>query len=95
MAFVKSFTLGFADPTKPDRQFAVSETDATAHHLRFAELDPLTRNLYYPFAEYGRFKFWMDDRIRRQWTLSQSTIYLKKTPGDAALTINDLRQHMG
>ena len=41
MAFVKLFALGFADPTKPDRQFAVSETDATAHLLRFAELEHL------------------------------------------------------
>ena len=46
MAFVKLFPLGFADLTKPDRQFAVSETDATAHLLRFAELHPLTENLY-------------------------------------------------
>ena len=50
MAFVKLFPLGFADPTKASRQFAVSETDASAHFLRFAELDPLTENLYYPFC---------------------------------------------
>ena len=65
MAFVKLFPLGFADPTKPDRQFAVSETDATAHLLCFAELDPLNGNLYYPFAEHDRFKFRINDRIRR------------------------------
>ena len=41
MAFVKLLSLGFADPTKPDRQFDVSETDATAHLLCFAEQDPL------------------------------------------------------
>ena len=46
MAFVKLFPLGFAYPTKPDRQYAASETDATAHLLRFAKLDPLTVNLY-------------------------------------------------
>ena len=70
MAFVKLFPLGFADPTKPDQLFAVSGADAIAQLLRFAELDPLNGNLYYPFAEYDRFKFWMNDRIRRHRTLS-------------------------
>ena len=65
IAFVKLFTLLFADPIKPDRQFAVSDTDAAAYFLRFAESDLLTGNLHYPFAEHNRFKFWMNDRIRR------------------------------
>ena len=92
MAFVKLFPLGFGDPTKPDRLYAVSETDVMAHLLRFAEKDPLDGKLYYPFAEHYRFKFWMNDRIRRHRTLSQATVYLKKNPEDAALTIDDLRQ---
>ena len=70
MAGVQIFPLEVAEPTKPIREFVVSETDATAHLLRYTVFDPLTENLYYPSAEHDRFKFWMNDRIRRHRTLA-------------------------
>jgi hypothetical protein len=100
LAFVKLFPLGKADPTNKDRRLDVKENDATIHLLRYAEYDPLTYGadedpsngtLYYPFAEHERFQYWMNDRIRRHRSLSQTTVYLKKNPQDAALSIDDLR----
>jgi hypothetical protein len=92
MCFLKLFPLGEADPTNKVRLMEVSEQEATAHLLRYAELDPISGEMYYPFAEHERFMFWMNDRIRRCRSLSQTRVYLKKNPGDAALSVPELRQ---
>lgn len=50
--------------------------------------------LYYPFVSHGRFKFWAYDRLRRHRGLDQTKIYLKQNPGDANLSIAQLREKL-
>lgn len=95
LAFPTLFPLGFADPTKIDRLLAVSEQDATAHLLRYAEPDPCEPGtMWYPFAEHARFKFWMLDRIRRHRIIQQSSVFLRQNPEEATLTVEELKQKL-
>ena len=81
MAFPSLFPHGLADPTKKDRITAVSETDGFSHLLKYACLNTKTNQLYYPFVQHPRFKFWAYDRIRRHRALDQSSVYLKLNLG--------------
>ncbi len=60
--------------------------------LKYATRNTSTNKFYYPFASHPRFKFWIYDRIRRHRSLDQSKVYLNQNPGDANLTISDLKQ---
>jgi hypothetical protein len=42
--------------------------------------------LYYPYVQHSRFKFWAYDRIRRHRALNQSKIYLKQNIGKLNIT---------
>jgi len=68
------FPYGVADPTKKDRTIAVSETDGFSHLLKYATKNTKTNELYYPFVQHPRFKFWAYDRLRRHKALNQSSI---------------------
>ena len=93
LAFVNLFPLGQADPTSRSRLVAVTELVASNHLLKYAEEDPCssTGELYYPFAENARFTFWMVDRIRRHRALQQSSIFMRKNPSDATLSLAELK----
>ena len=84
------FPLVQADPTTKVRIHAVTEQKAAGHLLKVLSVKP-NGELYYPFARHARFKFWINDRIRRHRVLGQSTIYLRKNPGDGNLSLDDLR----
>ena len=100
LAFVKLFPLGQADPTSKYRLIAISELLASAHLLRYAEVDPSFAPteeypngvMYYPFAEHERFSFWMVDRIHRHRALSQAQVYLKQNPSIGVLTMKELKE---
>ena len=81
LAFPAIFPYGTGDPTKNARRFEVSETDGFNHLMKYAAKRSIDNQLYYPFVEHSRFKFWAYDRIRRHRALNQSKIYLKQNIG--------------
>jgi hypothetical protein len=81
LSFPSLFPLGLADPTKKARQITVSETEAYQHLLKYGTTHTDTKQLYYPFVNHPRFKFWAYDRIRRHRALDQSKICLKQNLG--------------
>jgi hypothetical protein len=82
LLFPKLFPLGKGDPTKKARMIKVSETDGFKHLLKYATINSQTKELYYPFAQHPRFKFWAYDRLRRHRALDQCKIYLKQNLGN-------------
>ena len=52
---------------------------------------PLLDRLYH-FASHPRFSYWAFNMIQRKRTLQQSGIFLKQNPGEAHLTIDELRE---
>jgi hypothetical protein len=62
LAFVVDFPLGDCDPTSKIRNIDVSEKDAVAHLVRYTEVHPVTKKLYYPFLKDPRLIFWLNDR---------------------------------
>ena len=46
----------------------------------------------YRFATHPRFSYWAFNMIQRKRALQQSGIFLKQNPGDAHLTIDELRE---
>ncbi|RNA07296.1 ATP-dependent DNA helicase PIF1 [Brachionus plicatilis] len=92
LVFPKLFSFGSGDQTKKSHKEMVSESLAVQHLLKYATVNSKTKFNYYPFAEHPRFKFWMYDRISRHRTLDQIKVYLKQNPGDANMTINELKK---
>ena len=70
----------------------ITETLGVNHLLKYATVNPNTNQYYYPFAQHPRFKFLMYDRISRHRTVDQTKIYLKQNPGDANLTVGELKK---
>ena len=91
LAFIKLFPKGRGDPTSHGRRKGLRLHEAAHHLLKYAEVDPLTGRLYYPFAEHPRYVFWIYDRLRRHRVLNQASVYLSKNPGDAALSVEELK----
>ena len=70
-------------------------TDVTLHESVKHLLKFATKNgnkWHYPFASHPRFSYWAFDMILRKRTLQQSGIFLKQNPGEAHLTIDELRE---
>ncbi len=88
--FPKLFPFGAGDPTSKVRLKEVSETLGFKHLLKFSCTNTKLRK-YYPFAEHERLKFWAYDRIRRHRCNDQAKVFLHLNPGDANLSINELR----
>ena len=60
------------------------------HLLKFAEC--IDDKLVYRFASHPRFLYWAFNMIQRKHILQQSGIFLKQNPGEAHLTIDELRE---
>jgi len=86
LAFPAIFPYGTGDPTKKARRFEISETDGFNHLLKYATKNAVDNQLYYPFVQHSRFKFWAYDRIRRHRALNQAKIYLKQNIGKINIT---------
>ena len=67
------------DPTNKSRNVPVTEQEAAAHFLRYAEKVPGRDPLYYPFAPLERYIFWMLDRVIRHAALGQARFMFSKT----------------
>ena len=90
--FPKLFPNGKGDPTKKDRLQEVSETLAIKHLIKVVTKSANTDQLYYPYAQHPRFKFWFYDRLRRHRSLKQCKVFMKHNPQEANLSIKELKQ---
>ena len=60
------------------------------HLLKLAEI--IDGKWVYRFANHPRFSYWTFNMIQRKRILEQSGIFLKQNPGEAHLTIDELRE---
>ena len=60
------------------------------HLIKFAE--KVDGKWVYRFASHPRFSYWAFNMIQKKRTLQQSGIFLKQNPGEAHLTIEELRE---
>ena len=90
LLFPTLFPFGMGDPTKKSRLKEVTEALGFKHLLKYACKNS-KQELYYPFAEHQRFKFWAHDRRRRHTSLGQARVFFKQNPTEANLSIKELK----
>ena len=90
MAFPTLFPDGKGDPTNSALFREISFQDKIKHLIKFSEYK--NGNWVYRFASHPRFPYWAFNMIYRQRLLQQSGIFLKQNPGEAHLTIDQLRE---
>ena len=90
MAFPTLFPDGKGDPTNHGILRDVSLQERIKHLLKFAEI--IDGKWVYRFANHPRFCYWAFNMIQRKRILQQSGIFLKQNPGEAHLTIDELRE---
>ena len=91
MAFPTLFPDVKGDPLDPSLLREVSLLEKVKHLIRFAEKTD-NGQWVYRFARHPRFAYWAFDMIQRKRVLQQSGIFLKQNPGEAHLTIDELRE---
>ncbi|CAB4040611.1 Hypothetical predicted protein, partial [Paramuricea clavata] len=89
MAFPTFFSDGKGDPTNQELMRDVPLQERIKHLLKFAEI--IDGKWVYRFASHPRFSYWDFNMIQRKRILQQSGIFLKQNPGEAHLTIDELR----
>ncbi|CAB4008934.1 Hypothetical predicted protein, partial [Paramuricea clavata] len=90
MAFPTLFPDGKGDPTNQGLLRDVPLHERIKHLLKFAEI--IDGKWVYRFANHPRFSYWAFNMIQRKRILQQSGIFLKQNPGEAHLTIDELRE---
>ncbi|CAB3994683.1 ATP-dependent DNA helicase PIF1, partial [Paramuricea clavata] len=90
MAFPTLFPDGKGDPTNQGLLRDVPLQERIKHLLKFAEI--IDGKWVYRFANHPRFSYWAFNMIQRKRILQQSGIFLKQNPGEAHLTIEELRE---
>ena len=90
MAFPTLFPDGKGDPTNQGLLRDVPLQERIKHLLKFAEC--IDGKWVYRFASHPRFSYWAFNMIQRKRILQQSGIFLKQNPGEAHLTIDELRE---
>jgi DNA replication protein DnaC len=90
MAFPTLFPDGKGDPTNQGLLRDVPLQERIKHLLKFAEV--IDGKWVYRFANHPRFSYWAFNMIQRKRILQQSGIFLKQNPGEAHLTIDELRE---
>lgn len=90
MAFPTLFPEGNSDPTDPSVVRNVSLYDGIKYLPKFAE--NIDNKWIYRFANHPRFSYWTFDMLQRKRTLQESGIFLKQNPGEAHLTIDELKE---
>ena len=81
LAFPTVFPNGKGDPTNPSLLKGIPLGERVKHLIKFAE--HINGKWVYRFASHPRFCYWA--------TLQQSGMFLKQNPGEAHLTIDELR----
>ena len=90
MAFPTLFADGKGDPTNQALLRDVPLSEKIKHLIKFAE--KVDGKWVYCLASHPRFSYWAFNMIQRKRTLQQSGIFLKQNPGEAHLTIEELRE---
>ena len=90
MAFPTLFPDGKGDPTNQALLRDVPLQERIKHLLKFAEI--IDCKWVYHFANHPRFSYWALNMIKRKRILQQSRIFIKQNPGEAHLTIDELRE---
>ena len=90
MAFPTLFSDGKGDPTNQSILRNVPLQERIKHLLKFAEF--VDGKWVYRFANHPRFSYWAFNMIHRKRILQQSGIFIKQNPGEAHLTIDELRE---
>lgn len=90
LAFPTLFPDGKGDPTNPSLLKEIPLGERVKHLIKFAE--NINGKWVYRFASHPRFSYWAFNMIQRKRTLQQSGIFLKQNPGEAHLTVNELRE---
>ena len=88
-AFPTLFPHGNGDPTCVTRHCKATLTEAFKHLIRYC--DEIDDNFHWRFASHPRFPYWALNMKLRHQLLSQSSVYICQHPGDANLTIENLR----
>ena len=89
------FPDGIADPTSQAtvRNISNNDTESFAqkikHLIRFAE--HVNGKWVYRFASHPRFAYWAYNILYRRRILGQGNLFIKQNPGEANLTIDELR----
>ena len=90
MAFPTLFPDGKGDPTNQALLRDVPLHERIKHLLKFAE--NIDGKWVYRFASHPRFSFWAFNMLLRKRTLQQTGMFLKQNPGEAHLTVDELRE---
>ena len=90
MAFPTLFPDGKGDSTNQALLRDVPLSEKFKHLIKFAE--KVDGKWVYRFASHPRFSYWAFNMIQRKRTLQQSGTFLKQNPGEAHLTIEELRE---
>ena len=90
MAFPTLFPDGKGDPTNQSILRNVPLQERIKHLLKFAEF--IDGKWVYRFAKHPRFSYWAFNMLHRKRILQQSGIFIKQNPGEAHLTIDELRE---
>ena len=89
MAFPTLFPDGKVDPTNRALLTDVPLHERIKHPIKFGE--NIDGKWVYRFATHPRFAYWNFNMLLRKRTLEQTGIFLKQNPGEAHLTIDELR----
>ncbi|CAB4041007.1 ATP-dependent DNA helicase PIF1, partial [Paramuricea clavata] len=90
MAFPTLFPDAKGDPTNESLLRDVSFAERIKHLIKYGEF--IDSRWVYRFAKHPRFSYWALNMIQRKRILQQSGIFLKQNPGEAHLTIDELRE---
>ena len=90
LPFPTLFPTGKGDPTNPSLLNDIPLGEKVKHLVKFAE--QINGKWIFQFASHPRFCYWAFNMIQRKQTLQQSGMFLKQNPGEAHLTIDELRE---
>ena len=89
MAFPMLFPDGKGDPSNRALLTDVPLHERIKHLIKFGE--NIDGKWVHRFATHPRFAYWAFNTLLRKRTLEQTGIFLKQNPGEAHLTIDELR----
>ena len=90
MSFPTLFPDGKGDPTNQALARDVPLSERIKHLIKLGE--KVNGSWVYRFANHPRFAYWAFNMIQRKRTLEQTGIFLEQNPGEAHLTIDELRE---
>ena len=92
MSFPTLFPHAKGDPCNPGRPRSVSLSESFKHLEKYGEISASNNLPSWRFATHPRFPYWALNMKQRHQLLSQAKVYLQHHPGDARLSIDELRR---